>query len=399
MQLHVMNDKHLYCDRSRHGDKDLCDANDPLGLVAPGVSAGALASMAAQGLRREAGLSPPISFRIAGGRFMILGADATQDRYGQKTVFGTARPCARKLADLAVGATWTCLDSGKRLSKWYEERLGSGLIAAHQDLRFRVYVRWPTVGDDRRRLRVELWRGDRHQVLVDDSRLPFGSLDNQFPFFKAGIYRQNGNAVPMSVVVKQVLRLREPKVFGIQDLLTWDEGARSPALRTRQALFVHADPADRRLHLFRYRPQGGAPVYPPLPSQGADIPPWTHVGVLADWSADGRGRVGDLHVYDNPYTGSVDLLQLQALDSAGRYGSYPIGVRGNAYWFHLGSWRRSGQSPLVVAPELDALHVTDGPVGAGSRLFRLLRLDAQGRVSALPPGVEGDAAWRFVGRL
>ncbi len=107
---------------------------------------------------------------------------------------------------MRVGETKRC-DSGKTVTVLYREKLGEGVIRANVPMEFRVRVKWPTLRDTSSSLTVMATPpGGRSVDLVRDSIAPLGSHNDQFPYFKAGVYRQNGNTTPVSVDVVDLLR-------------------------------------------------------------------------------------------------------------------------------------------------------------------------------------------------
>jgi len=58
--------------------------------------------------------------------------------------------------------------------------------------------------------------------------------------------------------------------------------------------------------------------------------------ILHQWGENDRlGTIGELFVYDNPYSGKIDYFRLKALGSDGRYWYFPTDETDNQYWEYL----------------------------------------------------------------
>lgn len=66
--------------------------------------------------------------------------------------------------------------------------------------------KWPDIRDASHRLKVETLDPFTAQptLLVDNTTVRFGSYDDLYPYFKAGVYRLNSNATPMKVTLQNL---------------------------------------------------------------------------------------------------------------------------------------------------------------------------------------------------
>ncbi|NLS12757.1 beta/gamma crystallin family protein [Vibrio sp. SM6] len=60
------------------------------------------------------------------------------------------------------------------------------------------------------------------------------------------------------------------------------------------------------------------------------------------WSGSGQGKVGDLYVYDNPYSGQTDIFRLKSSN----YSYFPTNRTSNSHWEFIGprNWNTYGNS-------------------------------------------------------
>ncbi|MFD2452668.1 M66 family metalloprotease [Ideonella paludis] len=71
------------------------------------------------------------------------------------------------------------------------------------------------------------------------------------------------------------------------------------------------------------------------PTADAAVLSYYKASSLAPWSGSGRGTVGAVYVYDNPYTQQREYFQLKTSN----YGYFPINQQSNRHWDYLGNAR------------------------------------------------------------
>ncbi len=120
---------------------------------------------------------------------------------------------------------------------------------------------------------------------------------------------------------------------------------------------------------------------------------------------DRQGTVGDIYVYENPYTRRVEFFRLIGLDKQGRYGYFPNGGRDNAYWEHLGSELPTAAEATarIRAWQADTREAKKGEVfvrvhpTAGSIEYFRLKADVPGALSEPPVDAASNAEWEYLG--
>lgn len=204
-QFHAVDDKDLYCKPYSTRDANSCNRNSGEIGRSP-RNAQAYNDLIKQGARFEGSVQPPLSFRFKDGYFSLVATSSLTDAHNQPTQYSDATGCNVRVNTVRVGETRRC-DNGKTVTVLYREKLGEGVIRANVPMEFRVRVKWPTLQDPTSSLTVMATPpGGRPVELVRDSIVPLGSHNDQFPYFKAGVYRQNGNTTPVSVDVVDLLQ-------------------------------------------------------------------------------------------------------------------------------------------------------------------------------------------------
>ena len=122
------------------------------------------------------------------------------------TEFTPAQPCVQAVNTAPVGKTKTCADTGKTSTVLFRRKMTPDFMPAQAELPFAIFVEW-----SRRQVnggKVEITPGQvivyyrppgQAEIRLVDQRLIIGTGDVEPPYFKAGVYRQNGNAEPTLV--------------------------------------------------------------------------------------------------------------------------------------------------------------------------------------------------------
>jgi len=198
-QFHAVDDKDLYCKPYSTGHANTCNRNSgEIGRSPRNVQA--YQALIREGARFEGSVQPPLSFRFKDGYFSIVATSSLTDSHNQPTRYSAAAGCNVRVNDARVGETKRCGDTGKTVTVLYREKLGEGVIRPNEPISFRVMLKWPTLEDASSY--VVVFASPTSGVpryIVADLSAPLGSHNDQFPYFKAGVYRQNGNETPVSV--------------------------------------------------------------------------------------------------------------------------------------------------------------------------------------------------------
>lgn len=203
VQLHAVNDKGHYCIPGNSDQKSTCNrSSGVLGWV--NRLAADYQERLGAGAVFETDLQPPISFRVKGGDFYIVLAGSLFDENGTPSSFSPGKSCSVNLDRAKVWQVKTCADTGKTSVVAYKAALGTDLLPLNKVINFKMSVTWPVMYDPHYHLRVAVVDEETRQLtmLVDNESVPFGSYDAVFPYFKAGVYRQNGNITPQVVILK-----------------------------------------------------------------------------------------------------------------------------------------------------------------------------------------------------
>lgn len=208
MQMHSVNDKDKYCVPNRAQDRDIC--TETIGKVttlSPRTEQNYLQTKKAiepLGGTFESGGHPPLSFRVKDGMFSIVATSSM-------TEFTPAKSCVQAVNTAEVGKTKTCADTGKTTTVLFRRKMTEDFMPAQGELSFAVFVEW-----SRRQVnagKVEVTPGQvivyyqppgQAKMRLVDQRLIIGTGDAEPPYFKAGVYRQNGNAEPTLVRLKDL---------------------------------------------------------------------------------------------------------------------------------------------------------------------------------------------------
>lgn len=206
MQLHALNDKDIFCIPNPETPADQCNQhNGTLGRVERTPQA--YEQQLQAGAIFEKDLQPPVSFRLKDGNFMIVITSSLVDANGAWSSFSPGKNCSLNLAKATVGQLKSCPETKKTIALLYRAPLGEAPLPLNEFIRFRVSVKWPATASFNYRLKVETidpYTGQTTTLVDNDNALPFSSHDDLYPYFKAGVYRLNGNATPMTVTLKNL---------------------------------------------------------------------------------------------------------------------------------------------------------------------------------------------------
>lgn len=201
MQLHAQNDKDRYCIPGEGIPQNICNANN--GTVNTVTrSAEAYNAVLAQNGVFEKDIQPPLSFRIKDGYLAIVATSGLTDANNNPTEFTPSKTCSIDVINAVVGKPKYCPDTGKTSTVVYRSQLDPK-FPSNTYIHFNVSVIWPKQESNDQRLKVEYTHptDGTNETLVDTNTTPFtfGTYDNAYPYFKAGVYRQNSNGIPTTV--------------------------------------------------------------------------------------------------------------------------------------------------------------------------------------------------------
>lgn len=209
-QLHAQSDKTRYCiPYEDTTPKEICNQDN--GRVATiERTVDAYNKAIAEGGVFEANLQPPVSFRLKDGYFSIVLFSALDDKNGDKTRFSPAKNCSINVNKAVVGKTKKCQETGKTTTVVFRAPLGQD-FPANQFIPFKIEVTWPSYkgyNDSSLKVSYKNPKTGANEELVNilGDNINFGTYDDSYPYFKAGVYRQNNNIVPTSVEVKNLKR-------------------------------------------------------------------------------------------------------------------------------------------------------------------------------------------------
>jgi hypothetical protein len=284
----------------------------------------------------EQGVQPALSFRLKAGYFSIVATSSLRDSKNEITRFRTQQPCVGPVNELQVNQVKHCADSGKTLTVLYRERMVN-ILPVHQYRRFRVQVKWPTEADLASSVRVELLDTNNKvlKVLVQNDTVPISSIDDQFPYFKAGIYRLNHNAVPTNV---RIANLRKVQHYQAPDALSIHQWGANDRFGVVGSVFEYANPYNRDTEYFQLKALGADGRYGYFPTNKTSNAHWTYLGTARTWGDNGRkAPIGSIFLYRNATTGLSEFYQLKAVASDNTYWYFPTNETDNENWTYLGS--------------------------------------------------------------
>ncbi|RZI58137.1 MAG: hypothetical protein EOP37_17100 [Rubrivivax sp.] len=114
-------------------------------------------------------------------------------------------------------------------------------------------------------------------------------------------------------------------------------------------IYVRENPNGYDVEFFRLAAVGPDGRYGAFPTDRRDDLNWEYLGTrlpdreqatvpVKTWgTTDRHGVVGDLYIYANPYTRTVEYFRLKSLGSDGRYWYFPTDGKDNAWWTSLGT--------------------------------------------------------------
>ncbi len=118
-------------------------------------------------------------------------------------------------------------------------------------------------------------------------------------------------------------------------------------------IFVYDNPYSRKIEYFRLVGLTAIGQYEYFPINQSDNEFWEYLGTTLpnieqattkvltqrkDWgSVDRRLSVGNIFIYNNPYSRRTEYFRLAALGNGGHYMAFPINQQDNYYWKYLGT--------------------------------------------------------------
>lgn len=127
-----------------------------------------------------------------------------------------------------------------------------------------------------------------------------------------------------------------------------------------------------------------------------------------EWSAnDRKGRVGDIYLYENPYTQALEFFRLIGVDADGRYGYFPNGRKDSGSWEYLGTslpvahelmtpirqWQAKGSGGMP-----GQVFVRVHPVSGEVQYFRLKLAVEKGTMAEPPQDATSNDLWEYLGK-
>lgn len=146
-------------------------------------------------------------------------------------------------------------------------------------------------------------------------------------------------------------------------------------------LYAYANPFNHTIDFFRLNTLD----YGYFPKNHKSNKHWSYAGIR-EWNT--KGNVGDVYIYDNPYTGDIELFRLKGL-----YTSYfPTNKTSNEDWSYvsLGNW-----SPDDKGKKGD-IYIYNNP---SSQSIELFVLNHDGNYGYFPVDATSNESWTFLGTL
>ncbi|MGY4535366.1 hypothetical protein ACVW0Y_004519 [Pseudomonas sp. TE3786] len=125
---------------------------------------------------------------------------------------------------------------------------------------------------------------------------------------------------------------------------------------------------------------------------------------VGNWGENNQsGKIGQIYVYDNPFTSKMEFFRLVHLGADQRYGYFPINQKDNSYWEYLGTtlpdmeqattdFKTWGNSDSSATP--GDLYVYDNPFTHDVEYFRL---KSAGTYGYFPTNKTSNADWTYLG--
>lgn len=126
-----------------------------------------------------------------------------------------------------------------------------------------------------------------------------------------------------------------------------------------------------------------------------------------NWGENDRaGQVGQIYVYDNPYSGQIEYLRLISVDASNRYWYFPVNQKDNENWEYLGTTlpdKEQATTPFqvwgsgkngVVQAQAGTIYVYNNPY---TREVEYFRLNVSEPYGYFPVNRTGNSQWTYLG--
>lgn len=104
--------------------------------------------------------------------------------------------------------------------------------------------------------------------------------------------------------------------------------------------YIYDNPYSKKTDFFKLTGLGSDARYRYFPTDRTNNKYWKFVGPRAWGENDRKGVIGDIYLYDNPYSGNREVFKLTGLGSDGRYWYFPTDKTNNQYWSYMGIFER-----------------------------------------------------------
>ncbi|MGL4906140.1 MAG: trypsin-like serine protease [Plesiomonas sp.] len=116
-------------------------------------------------------------------------------------------------------------------------------------------------------------------------------------------------------------------------LLNWGNNDRKGTVGD---YYIYNNPYSKKIDFFKLTKLGSDARYWYFPTDRKNNTYWTFVGPRTWGENDRKGVIGDIYLYDNPYSGYLEVFKLTGLGSDGRYWYFPTDKTNNEYWSYMG---------------------------------------------------------------
>ena len=109
-------------------------------------------------------------------------------------------------------------------------------------------------------------------------------------------------------------------------------------------LFRDSSISDKR-ELYRLVYTNPDGTYGDFPENEGENEYFKYIGPRKWDGADSKASIGDVYIYNNPYTKDLELMMLKGFGYDGKYGEFPADKTSNHYWQYLGKGQKEHYPP------------------------------------------------------
>lgn len=123
-------------------------------------------------------------------------------------------------------------------------------------------------------------------------------------------------------------------------------------------------------------------------------------------SDDQKGKIGDIYIYNNPFSHDVEFFKLVSTGADQRYGFFPTDKKNNQHWQYLGTELPSYEQAINIVRQwgesdrhgtLGDTYVYANPYNRQTEYFRLIGLGTDSRYWYFPTNKTNNQYWEYLG--